>query len=78
MGFLWLDLFGIRGCIVETQWVFWVKVGFLGFSGFKWVYSFSDLSILGFFVYVRVGMKSEKCKIPLILPFLGLYLSFHL
>lgn len=56
-------------------------VGFLGFSGFfgfKWVYSVSDLSILAFCVYVRMGMRNEKCKIPLILPFLGSYLSFHL
>ena len=62
-------------------------VGFLGLSGFTWVFWVfwvkvglfaSDLSILGFFVYLRVGVKGEKCKIPLILPFLGSYLSFRL
>ena len=37
-----------------------------------------DLSILGFCVYACVGMKGEKCEIPLILPFLGSYLSFRL
>ena len=67
------------GCVcVETQWVFWVSLGLLGFFGFKWVYLVSDLSILAFCVYVRMGMRNEKCKIPLILPFLGSYLSFHL
>ena len=56
-------------------------VCFLGFSGLKWVkwvclgFSFS---ILAFCVYVRMGVKGEKCKTPLILPFLGSYLSFHL
>lgn len=54
------------------------SLGLLGFFGFKWVYLVLDLSILAFCVYVRVGMRSEKCKTPLILPFLGSYLSFHL
>ena len=53
-------------------------LGLLGFKWVKWVYCFSDLSILALCVYVRMGMRSEKCKIPLILPFLGSYLSFHL
>ena len=60
------------------KWVFWVKVGFLGLSGlsgFVWVLVFQ---FYAFCVYVRVGMRSEKCKIPLILPFLGSYLSFRL
>ena len=68
-----------EGVCVETQWVFWVLVGFLGLLGFfglKWVFRFVNFSL--FCVYVRVGMKGEKCKIPLILPFLGSYLSFHL
>ena len=58
-----------EGVCVETQWVFGVLVG---------LFAFSDLSILAFCVYVRMGMRGQKCKIPLILPFLGLYLSFHL
>lgn len=53
----------------ETQWVLWVYLG---------LFAFLDLSILAFCVYVRVGMRSEKCKMPLILPFLGSYLSFRL
>ena len=60
-------------------------VGFLGLSGFfgfkwvKWVYLlFRICQFKAFCVYVRVGMRSEKCKIPLILPFLGSYLSFRL
>ena len=63
---------------MKTQWVFWVYLGFLGLSGLSGFICFSDLSILALCVYVRMGMRSEKCKIPLILPFLGLYLSFHL
>lgn len=49
-------------------WVFWGLSGFIcfGFVNF------------GFCVYVRMGIKEEKCKTPLILPFLGSYLSFHL
>ena len=50
-------------------------VVFLGFSGFTWVLVFQ---FYPFCVYVRVGAKGEKCKIPLILPFLGSYLSFRL
>lgn len=53
-------------------------VGFLGLLGFLGFLGFSDLSILAFCVYVRMGMREEKCKIPLILPFLGSYLSFYL
>ena len=53
-------------------------LGFFGFKWVKWVYCFSDLSILALCVYVCVGMKGEKCKTPLILPFLGSYLSFWL
>ena len=68
-----------EGVCVETQWVFWVYLGFLGFLGLlglKWFFRFVNFSL--FCVYVRVGMKDEKCKIPLILPFLGSYLSFRL
>ena len=75
MGFLWLDLLWHLGVYCRNPVGF---LGLLGFFGFKWVYLVSDLSILALFVYVRVGMRSEKCKIPLILPFLGSYLSFHL
>ena len=56
-------------------------LGLLGFFGFKWVsvgLFASDLSMLAFCVYVRMGIRGQKCKIPLILPFLGSYLSFHL
>ena len=60
---------------VETQWVFWV---YLGFLGFKWVYLLRICQFKAFCVYVRMGIREEKCKTPLILPFLGSYLSFHL
>ena len=66
------------GVCVETQWVFWVYLGFLGssgLSGFAWVWI---CQFCAFCVYVRMGMRGEKCKIPLILPFLGSYLSFRL
>ena len=37
VGFLWLDLlWHLKGVCVETQWVFWVYLGFLGLSGFIW------------------------------------------
>ena len=57
-------------------------LGLLGFFGLKWVkwvclgFSFFNFSL--FCVYVRMGVRGEKCKIPLILPFLGSYLSFRL
>ena len=54
---------------VETQWVFWVKWVYLLFR----IYQFK-----AFCVYVHMGIREEKCKIPLILPFLGSYLSFRL
>ena len=51
----------------------------VGFFGFKWVYLlFRICQFKAFCVYVRMGMRGQKCKIPLILPFLGSYLSFHL
>ena len=51
----------------------------VGFFGFKWVYLlFRICQFKAFCVYVRMGIREEKCKIPLILPFLGSYLSFHL
>ena len=53
-------------------------VGFLGFSGFKWVYLLWICQFEPFCVYVRMGIREEKCKTPLILPFLGSYLSFRL
>ena len=35
VGFLWLDLLWHLRCVcVETQWVFWVYLGFLGLGGF--------------------------------------------
>ena len=68
-----------EGVCVETQWVFWVYLGFLGFKWFKWVYLlFRICQFKAFCVYVRMGIREEKCKTPLILPFLGSYLSFHL
>ena len=49
------------GCVcVETQWVFWVSLGFLGLSGFfgfKWVYLVSDLSILAFLCVCAYGYE---------------------
>ena len=58
-----------EGVCVETQWFF----------GFKWVYLlFRICQFKAFCVYVRMGMRREKCKTPLILPFLGSYLSFRL
>ena len=51
-------------------------VVFLGLSGF--ICFFRICQFKAFCVYVRMGMRGQKCKIPLILPFLGLYLSFHL
>ena len=63
-----------EGVCVETQWF----LGLLVFLGFKWVYLLLDLSILAFCVYVRMGMRRQKRETPLILPFLGSYLSFHL
>ena len=65
-----------EGVCVETQWVFWVLVGFSGLNGFICFFGFVNFSL--FCVYVRMGMRGQKCKIPLILPFLGSYLSFHL
>ena len=54
-------------------------LGLLGFFGFKWVYLlFWICQFKAFCVYVRMGIREEKCKTPLILPFLGSYLSFHL
>ena len=58
-----------EGVCVETHWVL----------GVKWVYLlFRICQFKAFCVYVRIGMRGQKCKIPLILPFLGSYLSFHL
>ena len=77
VGFVW----HLRVCMCRNPVGF---LGLLGFFGFTWVFWVQvglfvlDLSILAFCVYVRVGIKGEKCKIPLILPFLGSYLSFHL
>ena len=51
-------------------------VGFLGLSGF--ICFFRTCQFKAFCVYVRMGIREEKCKTPLILPFLGSYLSFHL
>lgn len=51
-----------EGVCVETQWVYLL-----------WTCQFK-----AFCVYVRMGIREEKCKIPLILPFLGSYLSFRL
>ena len=69
-------------CMCRNPVGFLGLLGFFGFFGFKWVlvglFAFSDLSMLAFCVYVRMGIREEKCKIPLILPFLGSYLSFRL
>ena len=78
---VWICLWHLRCVCVETQWVFWVYLGFLGFSGlsgFKWVYLLWTCQFKAFCVYVRMGIREEKCKTPLILPFLGSYLSFRL
>ena len=53
-------------------------VGFLGLSGLSGFICFWICQFKAFCVYVRMGMRGQKCKIPLILPFLGSYLSFHL
>ena len=65
-------------CMCRNPVGFWVYLVFLGLSGLSGFICFSDLSILAFCVYVRMGIREEKCKTPLILPFLGSYLSFHL
>ena len=67
-----------EGVCVETQWVFWVYLGFLGLSGLSGFICFGLVNFRFFCVYVRMGIREEKCKIPLILPFLGSYLSFRL
>ena len=66
---------GIEGCMCRNPVGF---LGLLGFFGFKWVYLVCTCQFCAFCAYVCVGMKGEKCKTPLILPFLGSYLSFHL
>ena len=54
-------------------------VGFLGLSGLSgFICFFRICQFKAFCVYVRMGIREEKCKIPLILPFLGSYLSFRL
>ena len=54
MGFLWLDLFvAFDGVCVETQWVFWVLVGFLGFSGLN--------GFICFFGFVNVRLFVCMC-----------------
>ena len=52
-------------------------VGFLGLSGLSGFICFGFVNF-GFCVYVRMGMRRQKRETPLILPFLGSYLSFHL
>ena len=42
-------------------------------GSYGWICQFK-----AFCVYVRMGIRGQKCKIPLILPFLGSYLSFRL
>ena len=46
-----------EGVYVETQWVFWVYLGFLGLSGFQWVYLLRICQFKAFCVYVRMGMR---------------------
>ena len=46
-----------EGVCVETQWVFWVYLGFLGLSGFI---CFWDLSILGFLCVCAYGYEGRK------------------
>ena len=60
MGFLWLDLFvAFEGVCVETQWVFWVLVGFLGFSGLNGFicFRFVNLRLLCVCAYGYEGTK---------------------
>ena len=69
VGFVWH-----LGCVcVETQWVFWVSLGFLGFSGFfgfKWVIWDLDLSILALFVCMCVWvLRAKSVKHPLFCHF---------
>ena len=50
-----------EGVCVETQWVFWVYLGFLGLSGFQWVlFAFSDLSMLAFLCVCAYGYEGTK------------------